>query len=328
MSIGLIFPSASAHAGLFDALAPERASAEEKPDSNSQNLALLQAVLSPDLVSVSEEKEIKIDSSALVPESGPLGTAEDKVVSDKITVYTVHDGDTVSGIAKMFDVSASTIRWANNLSANAKLKKDQVITILPINGVAHTVAKGDTLKSIAKKYKADSEEIISFNDLSKDSVLAIGDELIIPDGEFTAPTPKATGSARASSKLYVNPATLPDYSGDYIFPVPGGRLTQHLHGKNGADIGNRRGAEIVAVASGKVIVDNRGGYGGGYGTYLVIAHENGTQTLYAHNSKNVVTVGDRVSQGETIAYMGSTGHSTGPHLHFEIRGAKNPFNKF
>jgi murein DD-endopeptidase MepM/ murein hydrolase activator NlpD len=68
-----------------------------------------------------------------------------------------------------------------------------------------------------------------------------------------------------------------------------------------------------------------GGWNGGYGTYIVIKHENGTQTLYAHNSSNTVSVGDEVEQGDVIGYVGQTGKATGPHLHFEVRGAKNPF---
>jgi murein DD-endopeptidase MepM/ murein hydrolase activator NlpD len=81
----------------------------------------------------------------------------------------------------------------------------------------------------------------------------------------------------------------------------------------------------MAAADGVVIADSRGTYGGGYGTYLAIKHSNGTQTLYAHNTSNVVTVGQSVTKGQVIAYVGSTGRSTGPHSHFEIRGAKNPF---
>jgi murein DD-endopeptidase MepM/ murein hydrolase activator NlpD len=81
----------------------------------------------------------------------------------------------------------------------------------------------------------------------------------------------------------------------------------------------------MASASGKVIVAKSGGWNGGYGSYVVISHPNGTQTLYGHLSAVTVSVGDEVSQGQTIGRMGSTGKSTGVHLHFEIRGARNPF---
>ncbi len=85
------------------------------------------------------------------------------------------------------------------------------------------------------------------------------------------------------------------------------------------------GAPIRAAAAGEVIVSKTGGWNGGYGNYIVIKHANGTQTLYAHNSSNAVSAGASVAQGEVIGYVGNTGRSTGSHLHFEVRGAKNPF---
>jgi murein DD-endopeptidase MepM/ murein hydrolase activator NlpD len=85
------------------------------------------------------------------------------------------------------------------------------------------------------------------------------------------------------------------------------------------------GTPIRASAAGTVIVSKTGGWHGGYGNYVIISHSNGTQTLYAHTQKNFVSVGDSVEQGQLIARVGNTGNSTGPHVHFEIRGAKNPF---
>ena len=85
---------------------------------------------------------------------------------------------------------------------------------------------------------------------------------------------------------------------------------------------------IVVDADGVVIVvRNNGGWNGGYGNYVVITHENGTQTLYGHMTHAIVSSGQSVSSGQTIGYVGSTGESTGPHLHFEVRGAANPFRR-
>jgi putative ATPase len=94
---------------------------------------------------------------------------------------------------------------------------------------------------------------------------------------------------------------------------------------NAIDIAAPLNTPILASASGKVIVSRSGGWNGGYGNYIVIKHDNGTQTLYAHNNENKVSVGDVVKKGDVIALMGSTGKATGIHLHFEVRGAKNPF---
>ena len=117
--------------------------------------------------------------------------------------------------------------------------------------------------------------------------------------------------------------TLKTLVGYFINPVPGyKRISQRLHGNNGVDLAAPTGTEIVASASGTVLLA-RNGYNGGYGNMVIIKHPNGTQTLYAHQSKITTSTGDRVSQGQTIGYVGSTGRSTGPHLHYEIHGARN-----
>lgn len=109
-------------------------------------------------------------------------------------------------------------------------------------------------------------------------------------------------------------------------PVSGGVRTQGIHGYNGVDLASAYGAPIYAAAAGEVIISHSdGGWNGGYGNYVVIRHDNGTQSLYAHNSSNAVSVGETVTQGQVIGYMGATGKATGTHLHFEIRGATNPF---
>ena len=108
-------------------------------------------------------------------------------------------------------------------------------------------------------------------------------------------------------------------------PIIGGRRTQGLHGYNGVDLGVSYGSPIYAAAPGTVIISRNGGWNGGYGKYIVVSHPNGTQTLYAHNSDNVVFAGANVIRGQVIGFVGSTGKSTGPHLHFEVRGARNPF---
>jgi murein DD-endopeptidase MepM/ murein hydrolase activator NlpD len=114
-------------------------------------------------------------------------------------------------------------------------------------------------------------------------------------------------------------------SAGFIHPVPGAVRTQGIHGNNGVDFAAGHGTTIRAAAAGEVIVSKSSGWNGGYGQYVVIRHNNGTQTLYAHFSENYVGVGAYVAQGEAIGAMGNTGRSTGTHLHFEVRGARNPF---
>ncbi|MDO8590999.1 MAG: M23 family metallopeptidase [bacterium] len=260
-----------------------------------------------------------VGDTALLPETGPSGTMVDieEGHSDQISLYVVREGDTLSQIAKMFGVSVNTIMWANNVSPKALHQGDQLI-ILPISGLQYTVKKGDTIKSIATKYKADANEIIQFNDLKADALLAVGTDIIIPDGEIVTPkVSQLTASLRGTSG--------PNYAGYYAKPLAHYVKTQGLHGYNGVDLGASAGTPIMAAAAGDVIVSKNYGWNGGYGEYVVISHSNGTQTLYSHMSENITYPGMRVSQGQVIGYVGSTGKSTGSHLHFEVRGAKNPF---
>lgn len=263
---------------------------------------------------------IIVDDAALLPEEGPAGTIADieKPKNSQISLYVVREGDTLSGIATMFDVSVNTIIWANDLPRNGSVRVGQTLTILPVTGVKYTVKKGDTLASIAKQFHGDAEEIAQYNGLEHG--LTVGGQIIIPDGEVAAPaaTPKAKATASVSGGSVS--------AGYYLRPVAGGTRTQGIHGYNGIDIGAAIGTPILASAAGEVIIAREGGWNGGYGSYVVIRHGNGTQTLYAHASSVIVGVGQEVVQGQVIGYVGNSGKSTGPHLHFEIRGGpRNPF---
>ena len=258
--------------------------------------------------------------SALIPHNGPVGTITDIgniPPPDRISVYVVRRGDTLSDIAGM---------WANNLSSARDVHPGETLVILPISGIERKIVKGDTLTSIAKKYHADAEEIAQYNGLDPAEPLALGSTIIIPGGEFVAPsTPSKNSGPRSIREPYLGGGggAQPGY---YVNPIPGGTITQGLHGWNGIDIGAVRGTPIRAAADGTVIIArNNGGWNGGYGNYVVIAHENGSQTLYSHMKNAIVSSGQFVSAGQIIGYVGSTGLSTGPHLHLEVRGAANPF---
>ncbi len=274
------------------------------------------------------------DGSALVPYSGPGGTIADisKVAPpDRISVYEVRPGDTLSEIADMFGVSVNTIIWANNLKSTRDVHPGDMLIILPVSGIEHMVVKGDTLKSIAKKYRADATEIAQFNGLDPETPLVVGSKIIIPGGEVATPIPSRTGAGiRFSSGRVIYEPYLggsgPAQPGYYDNPLPGGIITQSIHGWNAVDIGAPRGTPIRAAAGGTVIVArSNGAWNGGYGNYVVITHDNNTETLYAHMTHAIVSPGQAVLGGQVIGYVGMTGMATGPHLHFEVRGAKNPF---
>jgi len=283
---------------------------------------------------------IALDSGVFLAEVGPFGATYDAVPNGgSIVRYRVRPGDTIDGIANLFDVSKNTILWANDIDRNSVLAVDQELIILPVSGLRYvTVKNGETVSSIVKRFGGDVEEIIYYNGLEKEA-LDRGVEIIIPDGELVAiPSledviPKKTPSAPSANtkvpvkKLPVSASIteLSDPTGFFGLPLQTGIRTQRIHGYNGVDIGVPIGTPVYAAASGTVIVAKNSGYNGGYGLYLVIAHDNGLQTLYAHLSKNLVTQGAVVRKGEQVALSGNTGRSTGPHLHFEVRGrgAKN-----
>jgi murein DD-endopeptidase MepM/ murein hydrolase activator NlpD len=251
------------------------------------------------------------------PESDPLGIIE----------YTVQEGDTLSEIAELFDVSVNTIKWENDLG-NA-IKPGQDIRILPVTGIRHTIEKGDTLSGISKLYDVEEDDIAVFNDID-DSKLVVGKKLIIPNGVKQEREVSIKNIIKGSKKN--NVSSKGSGNGYYVRPTSG-PITSLFGPRKGSyhygiDFGAPTGTAIVAAADGRVVKTS---CGSGYGKCLLIEHSNGTQSLYAHASKLYVGVGERVEQGETIAAVGSTGRSTGPHLHFEIiesNGKKRNVNFF
>ena len=237
-----------------------------------------------------------------------------------IDEYEVQDDDVVSAIASDYGISVETLAAANNLTNINAIKPGMILKIPPINGILHTVKKGDTVSSLAKKYAADSEKIISFNDLPLAGDLQVGEELIIPDGKL----PKSAKQGPVQNISAKRFASLPKLDGYFMVPTHG-RKTQGIHGRNGVDIANIMGTPIYAVASGTVTIAKASGYNGGYGKHVKISHPNGTATLYAHMSQVLVKAGEYVEQGQLIGKMGSTGRSTGSHLHIEVHAAANPF---
>lgn len=307
-----------------------RGSASITADS-VQNMPLLAPSVGmiSDRKAVDEAFDIHIeDSEVLVADMGSSGTLADVIdipTTDTISTYIVQSGDTVAKVATRFGVSENTVRWANNLTKKDVLHVGQNLVILPITGVKHKIQKGDTLASITKKYKADRADILEFNDITENTPLRIGDTLIIPDGEITTVV-TANKTTKIQTGSGVSKSGVSATNGYYIQPVVpnGGRIrkTQGFHTRyNAIDIGAPVGTPIRAMADGTVIVTKSpSGYNGGYGGLTIISHGNGSQTLYAHQSKIGVSSGDRVTQGQIIGYTGNTGKSTGPHLHFEIRG--------
>jgi murein DD-endopeptidase MepM/ murein hydrolase activator NlpD len=251
------------------------------------------------------------------------GTLVSSSLKGEITEYRVESGDTVSSIAQKFSVSIDTILWENNLKSADSIKEKQILRILPTTGLRYKVARGETIFSIAKKLQVDAQNIIDypFNTFANDETFALvaGQELMVPDG--IKPKEIVVDTARYLARTV---APIPGVVGEGNFMWPtSGRISQRYYWYHPAvDVANQAGSDIVAAQGGTVVT--AGWNAGGYGNYVIIDHGNGYKTLYAHMVTGSMTVeaGKKVSQGQKLGRMGSTGRSTGTHLHFEVIGPK------
>lgn len=258
-------------------------------------------------------------------------TSKTRQPRDDIIEYLVQAGDTVSTIAANFGISVNTILWENDLNAYSLIRPGNKLAILPASGVSYRVAHGDTLAAIASKYGVDINIIIEANKLASAEMLSAGQKLIIPGGKKTYYASSRSPnniSAVSIIKNLLRPQDLrPIASNKLTWPTIGARLTQYFSWRHhGIDIANKIGTSVYAADAGVVEVV---GWGRGYGNQIVIDHGGGRKSRYAHLSKFYVNKGELIKKGETIAGMGSTGRSTGSHLHFEyiINGIKyNPLN--
>ncbi len=270
-----------------------------------------------------------------IPPDGTLRPGQEIVVPggrmpprQQTLTYKVRPGDTLSYIAHKFGISTSTLMWANNLSDPNKLSVGQELTILPITGIVHKVKEGETVDSIAAYYGVLPKAIIDYapNAIPPSGELKVGQEITVPDGVMPTPTPLPRPTPRPVpvAPPQVAPVTGPRPSGqpgvtgggNFIWPV-GGIITQYFSSyHSGLDIAQRMGTPIHAADAGKVTFAAWSPYG--YGNFVIIDHGNGFVTRYGHLSAFAVQAGDWVNQGDVIGYIGSTGRSTGPHLHFEI----------
>lgn len=246
----------------------------------------------------------------------------------KITYYTVKPHDTPSGIAAKFGLRLETILWANNLRSSSYIHPGDKLAILPVDGINYDVKQGDTLASIARAHQADVDDILKFNEIESARHIVAGQKLIIPGGEkstrsprSTQPTPRNTGQRYASSQRNLN--------GYFIRPTSG-RISQGYHRWHRAfDIADSCWTPVYAAASGTVrraVNYSYNAWVGGFGNVVEIDHPNNTRSIYAHFAPNgvAVSVGQWVEQGQLIGHMGSTGRSTGCHLHWEVHGARHP----
>lgn len=249
-----------------------------------------------------------------------LGRPRDSVIN-----YTIKSGDTLASIAKNFGISVDTIKWANDLKTET-IHAGNTLKIPPVTGVVHKVVSGENVYTIAKKYKVDPQKIVNFpfNDFTDldTFALASGQTLYVPDGVIEEEQPKY-----AAAQMYGQIQAGVKGSSQFIWPTTGVITQYPIWYHMAMDIANPSLPPVLAADTGTVIFSGCIAYG--YGCHVIIDHGNGYQSLYGHMSVLSVSPGQAVSQGQQIGKMGSTGRSTGPHLHFEIRSGGtllNPLN--
>lgn len=253
------------------------------------------------------------------PEQYSLQTVLSDKPRDKVEEYEVEDGDTLASIAEKFDVTTDTIRWENDIDGDV-IKPGQVLRIPPVTGVVHEVASGDSVYSIADKYDTTAQAIVNFpfNDFTDLDTfqLSPGQELYVPNGVIEAEQDTYTQPAGQTATVAQIQGGATG-GGNFIWPTDG-LITQYPVWYHMAlDIASNSSPPILAADAG--VVSYSGCIGWGYGCHVIVDHNNGFQTLYAHLSTLSVSAGQSVGQGQQLGLMGSTGRSTGPHLHFEIR---------
>lgn len=294
----------------------------------------------PAITNANEENldYIAVPESDLVAMNATLNTLVPKDRERRgIDKYIVMNGDTLGTIAAKYEIAVETIKWANNLKGDL-VKPGQELDIPPADGVLITVKKGDTLASLAKKYDGNDQSIADFNWLDYPFTLTAGQELFIPDGRMPTVAPRPTYAS--APKTYTTGSYSAQYTGTVdskvgrflSWPVAGksARISQYYKGyiHRGVDIADRNLPNLVAAAAGKIIFAGCAGVcpplgstwgGSGYAWAVQIDHGNGYTTWYAHMKNIYVRTGQAVSRGQAIGQMGSTGRSTGPHVHFELR---------
>lgn len=271
-----------------------------------------------------------LDEPYVTPVVGEAATEtvpEPVIIAERTesTTHTVESGDTLGQIAELYGLNLSTILWANDLTYKSTLSLGQEITIPPADGVSYTVESGDTLSSIASSYSVTTADIMSENGLSSANKLAIGDVLFLPNAEppSTSTTTTPTRTTATITELFTPPeptstastTSAPSSSG-WVWPTDWRVITQYYGWRHtGIDVDGHYETNSYAARDGVVVYS---GWRNGYGITVEIEHSDGYMTRYAHHAQNYVNVGDVVVAGQAIAQTGTTGRSTGTHLHFEI----------
>lgn len=237
--------------------------------------------------------------------------------------YQVMGGETLSHIGTKFDVSSLSVLWANPDIKNADLlQPGAAISIPPRDGMTVIVQTGQSLDGLVKKHSGNFDETLVANAIADPATIFAGQKILIAEGrppKAPAPTPQLAKKSTGKVKGTISSATGPTVpSGTFIWPTSGNVCGGMRRGHPAIDICAGGASPPIVASDGGVVVQAAYGWNYGYGNTVLIDHGNGFQTRYAHMRVLNVSQGQRVSQGQQVGIMGTTGNSTGVHLHFEI----------
>jgi murein DD-endopeptidase MepM/ murein hydrolase activator NlpD len=300
-------------------------------------LSFVMLVFGPAILTKTEEDQRQLTtgpiltaSQAFAPDFYTLQAEEVRQYrGGEIIKHIVGEGETASSIALRYGLQTDTILWENGLDTKSKLKPGQELRILPVDGVRHKVSRGETIYSIGKKYGLDESQVQTivdypFNEFVSTETfeLAAGQYLMVPDGVM--PEQVRSETRPTIAKNLTPDAGTVSATGRFIWPASGLVTQGYRFYHKAFDIANRGGGPILAADSGVVVA--AGWDSSGYGNRVIIDHGNGYSTLYGHMSVLQVQPGQRVNRGDVVGQMGSTGRSTGTHLHFEVRNGGSLLN--
>ncbi len=295
-----------------------------------------QSSFNEDIMALNSDVSLLADQEGYLVKAMPMnGDPTYQLNRTEEVAYTVQSGDTLSAIAYRFGISSESIMAANEMTNANYLKSGKDLSIPPRDGAYVSVKDGDTLESLIEKYAGDIALTKEINEIGDDNAIEVGDKVFIAGEEvaekyiasikpvYVASTASTYTSYNSSDvgTSYANVDVETTYaSADFVYPTEG-TFTQGYHsGHYAYDIADRSQPPIVAVSDG-LVVTAAYGWNGGYGNYVIIDHQNGYKTLYAHMEELYVAEGDYAVMGEAIGKMGNTGRvygATGIHLHFEI----------
>ena len=262
---------------------------------------------------VSDAEFIETDSVQDRKDLLALEEAEKKLIDGGLyySSYRIKKGDMIGVIAEKYGISQDTLISVNKIRATRTIQLGQNIKIPSLDGILYTVKKdGETPETIAEKYEVSADEVANVNKIAVNASLDAGQSVFVPGAELDWITRQEINGDlfRKPIRSYYR---ITSYFGWRGSPFTGRR---QFHG--GIDMACSTGTPIYAAMEG--VISYRG-YSNVYGNYVIVTHHSGYKTLYGHMSRfSKLTVGNRVTTGSVIGYVGSTGQSTGSHCHFTV----------